>query len=108
MKKVAFVLGNGTSRKDLDLSKLKQNGTVYGCNAIYRDYLPDYLVAVDTKMVIELNKESVQQRCAVWTNPNKAFSKLTNFNFSIAYSPFAFSNSFSNIQIFSVTWAISV
>lgn len=81
MKKVAFVLGNGTSRKDLDLSKLKQNGTVYGCNAIYRDYLPDYLVAVDTKMVIELNKESVQQRCAVWTNPNKAFSKLTNFNF---------------------------
>jgi hypothetical protein len=81
LKKVAFVLGNGTSRKDLDLTKLKQNGTVYGCNAIYREYLPDYLVAVDTKMVLELNKESVQHRCSVWTNPNKAFSKFTGFNF---------------------------
>jgi hypothetical protein len=81
LKKVAFVLGNGTSRKDLDLTKLKQNGTVYGCNAIYREYLPDYLVAVDTKMVVELNKELVQHRCAVWTNPNKAYSKFTGFNF---------------------------
>lgn len=81
MKKVAFVLGNGTSRKDLDLTNLKTHGTVYGCNALYREYLPDYLIAVDTKMVIELNRESVQLRCPVWTNPNKAYSKFTGFNF---------------------------
>ena len=81
MKKVAFVLGNGTSRKSINLSELKQYGSVYGCNAIYREFLPDYLVAVDTKMIIELNKESVQHRCSVWTNPNKAFSKMSGFNF---------------------------
>jgi hypothetical protein len=81
LKKVAFVLGNGTSRKFINLSELKQYGSVYGCNAIYREFLPDYLVAVDTKMIIELNKESVQHKCSVWTNPNKAFSKMSNFNF---------------------------
>lgn len=81
MKKVAFVLGNGTSRKSINPNDLKQFGTVYGCNAIYREFLPDYLVAVDTKMVVEFNRESVQHRCPVWTNSNKAFNKMTGFNF---------------------------
>lgn len=81
MKKIAFVIGNGTSRKSIDLQQLKSQGTIYGCNAIYREFIPDYLIAVDTKMILELNKESVQHRCPVWTNPNKAFSKFNNFNF---------------------------
>ena len=45
---VAFVLGNGVSRKEVDLPTLKTHGKIYGCNALYRDFVPDVLVATDT------------------------------------------------------------
>jgi len=44
---VAFVLGNGISRRGIPLNNLKENGTLYGCNALYRDFTPDVLVATD-------------------------------------------------------------
>ena len=40
MKRV-FCLGNGESRKGVNLDILKQHGKIYGCNALYRDYTPD-------------------------------------------------------------------
>jgi hypothetical protein len=43
----AFVLGNGVSRKNIDLNALKSAGKVYGCNALYREFAPDVLVATD-------------------------------------------------------------
>ena len=45
---VAFVLGNGKSRLELDLYQLKEAGPIYACNAIYRTFTPDCLVATDT------------------------------------------------------------
>ncbi len=56
-----FCFGNGNSRKTLDLDKFKQHGTVIGCNAIYRDYTPDILVALDTEL---LTKSIVQDMCS--------------------------------------------
>ena len=44
---VAFVLGNGQSRKNIDLTSLRGHGRIYGCNALYRDFEPDVLVAAD-------------------------------------------------------------
>jgi len=44
---VAFVLGNGRSRLALDPVILAQRGTVYGCNALYREFTPHVLVATD-------------------------------------------------------------
>lgn len=44
---VAFVLGNGISRQSVSLERLKQTGTIYGCNALYREFTPDVLVATD-------------------------------------------------------------
>lgn len=44
---IAFVLGNGLSRKSVDLQALKQHGTIYGCNALYREFIPDVLIATD-------------------------------------------------------------
>ena len=79
--KVSFVLGNGTSRKSIDPHKLKPLGTVYGCNALYREFEPDYLVAVDTKMILEINKSGYQKNHEVWTNPNKAYSRFNGFNY---------------------------
>jgi hypothetical protein len=43
----AFVIGNGISRNGLSLDKLKTHGPIYGCNALYRDFIPDVLVATD-------------------------------------------------------------
>lgn len=44
---VAFVLGNGKSRLHLDLNQLQEIGPIYGCNALYRTFIPDCLVATD-------------------------------------------------------------
>ena len=81
MSKIAFVLGNGTSRKSINLESLKTKGTVYGCNAIYREFDPDYLIAVDTKMILEINKAGYQHSHVVWTNKNKAYAQFTGFNY---------------------------
>ena len=43
----AFVLGNGISRKDLDLNHIKTRGKLYGCNSLYTEIIPDVLVATD-------------------------------------------------------------
>ena len=75
------MLGNGTSRKSIDLTQLKEYGSMYGCNALYREFDPDYLVAVDTKMILEINKAGYQHSHSVWTNPNRAFNGMNGFNF---------------------------
>jgi hypothetical protein len=54
----AFVIGNGTSRKGFELTKLKPYGTVFGCNALYRDYpdysFPDFIVSIDDGIISEI------------------------------------------------------
>jgi len=77
----AFVLGNGTSRLQLKLETLKGKGTIYGCNALYREFEPDYLIAVDTKMVNEIIASGYQNMHQVWTNPNKGITSKSNVNF---------------------------
>ena len=49
-----FLLGNGTSRAQFDLERLRSIGTIIGCNAIFRDFSPDILLAIDAKMLREL------------------------------------------------------
>ena len=78
---IGFVLGNGKSREPIPLEPLKKYGTIYGCNAVYRDFSPDYLVAVDVKMVNEINMKRYQMDNQVWTNYNKSFESYTNFNY---------------------------
>lgn len=79
--KVAFVLGNGTSRQGVSLNSLQQIGPIYACNAVYRSFNPDYLIAVDTKMVLEIAKAGYQLKNEVWTNYNKTYEKLRGFNY---------------------------
>jgi hypothetical protein len=54
----AFIIGNGTSRKGFDLARLKPYGTIFGCNALYRDYpdhsIPDFLVSIDDGIITEI------------------------------------------------------
>lgn len=69
-----FVLGNGTSRKGLDLNSLKTAGPVYGCNALYRDFSPDILFSVDPPMIKEIVESGYHLKNTVFvrksTDPN--------------------------------------
>lgn len=80
-KTVAFVLGNGRSRLTANLNGLKSHGIVYGCNALYREFEPDYLIAVDVKMVNEIIASGWHRDHMVWTNPNKGVSSKDHINF---------------------------
>lgn len=77
----AFILGNGLSRNRLNHHNLLPLGTVYGCNAIYREFEPDFLVAVDVKMVNEIISSGYHRSHQVWTNPNKGVTTKHNINF---------------------------
>lgn len=46
------VIGNGASRAPIPLDKIP--GITIGCNAVYRDFAPDYLCVVDHKMTEEI------------------------------------------------------
>ena len=55
----AYCIGNGPSRKGFDLHKLKATGQTYGCNALYRDFLPDFIFSVDAKMTVQMCLDKV-------------------------------------------------
>ena len=79
--KTAFVLGNGVSRASIDPEQLAKLGATYGCNALYRTFAPDYLIAVDVKMILEISRSGYPNTNTVWTNHNKAYTELKNINY---------------------------
>jgi hypothetical protein len=81
MSNIAFVLGNGTSRELINPNKLRSIGKIYGCNALYRTFAPDHLVAVDAKMVREIAGSGYQNKHSVWTNENKNYKNIPNLNY---------------------------
>ena len=62
MVKRVFCIGNGESRIGFDLEKLRPHGKIYGCNAIYRDFMPDVLTAVDHGIMHEIYHAGVAQK----------------------------------------------
>lgn len=77
----AFVLGNGRSRLSIEAKKLLEIGTVYGCNALYREMNPHYLIAVDVKMVNEIVATGYHKTNQLWTNPNKGITAKSGINY---------------------------
>jgi hypothetical protein len=75
MSQTAFVLGNGKSRKGIDIDDLKSKGTVYACNAVYRTHRPDFLIAVDPKMILEIAETDYMVHNKVWSNFNAQYNK---------------------------------
>lgn len=78
--KPAFILGNGVSRLKADLHSLAKYGVIYGCNALYREFEPDHLIAVDVKMVNEIIASGYNKSHPVWTNPNKGVVSFDSIN----------------------------
>ena len=86
MEKLAFVLGNGKSRLVLDLDQLKSVGTVYGCNALYREFTPDVLISTDPGISEEIQNSGYSLRNLHYTRkpiPGKGSRKIEhNYGFS--------------------------
>jgi len=58
----AFILGNGKSRLVVNLNKLMEVGTVFGCNGLYRDFTPHCLVATDRPIAEEIQNSGYAQK----------------------------------------------
>ncbi len=82
MTKYVSIIGNGESRRGFDISPLKSFSTVIGCNAIYRDFVTEYLVCVDRHMCQQsanavgkgttiLTRERWSAQFASWPNVKK-------------------------------------
>ena len=76
-----FCIGNGESRKDFDLEKLRPHGKIYGCNGLYRDFVPDVLVAMDYNICHEIYRSGYAFEHPVYLkawekNPHTMYEKL--------------------------------
>jgi hypothetical protein len=51
----AVIIGNGVTRRGIDLERFRKIGPIFGCNAIYREFSPDFLIAFDEKISVEID-----------------------------------------------------
>jgi hypothetical protein len=72
----AFIIGNGISRKGLDINSLKEFGVVFGCNALYRTDNPDFLVAIDPDMINEINRSTYPKDKFIIPPPNEHYEPV--------------------------------
>ena len=75
MAEVAFVLGNGESRKGIEINDLKEKGTVFACNGVFRTHQPHFLIAVDPKMMLEISETDYVVHNKVYSNYNAQYTK---------------------------------
>lgn len=74
----AFVLGNGTSRRGLDIQRLLALAPVYGCNALYQEHAVTALVATDTPIATRIQQSGYSQQHRFYTRrPLPDFGALT-------------------------------
>jgi len=64
----AFILGNGISRKSINLDLLKQQGKIYGCNALYREFTPDVLIATDRAIAAQIQESGYAKNHKFYTS----------------------------------------
>ena len=74
-----FVIGNGESRKNFDLSLLDKHIT-YGCNAIFRDYKVTVLVSKDLDITEELYQSDYLTTNKAYTYPDVRTFILNKYN----------------------------
>ena len=93
----AVILGNGPSRLDFDLTLIKEHKggllgastlQTYGCNALYRDFAPNFLVASGNTMVSEIAGSSYVTDNIVYTNSLNMLEHPGKF-YLIPYDPYA-------------------
>lgn len=88
----AFVLGNGRSRISVPLDRLGAWGTIYGCNALYRDFMPSVLVSTDPPISTRIQEEGISHRVKHYTRrplPNCRSHRIPQDYFGFSSGPAA-------------------
>ena len=73
---IACVIGNGPSRLEFDLLTIKSGMTTYGCNALHRDFMPDYLISMDIAMVKEILESDVHLLTKFYTQHDNQIDEI--------------------------------
>lgn len=69
--KPAIVIGNGTSRQRFDLTIFKPKKIqTYGCNALYRDFAPDFLITTGSDIAREVRQSGYADTNVVYGTPD--------------------------------------
>jgi hypothetical protein len=81
----AVVIGNGESRRKIDLNSFKIDHILIGCNAIHRDITVDHLVCCDRRMVEEAVNNPANDRTEIyvrkdWFKYYRKIQKLKNIH----------------------------
>jgi hypothetical protein len=92
----AVVIGNSPTRLEFNIQNLKKfSGLLgadtlqtYGCNALYRDFTPDFLVAHGNDIVKELAESEYVNNNIVYTNAIHLLEYPNKF-YLIPYNPYA-------------------
>jgi hypothetical protein len=75
----AVILGNGTSRDTIPLHKIKNHKTgiggvnriqTYGCNALHRDFSPDFLIVTNKNIISEIIEKETYSDIVLTTGSN--------------------------------------
>jgi len=74
---IACVIGNGPSRRELDLDCINATMYTYGCNAIYRDFIPNYLISMDWAIVEEILTNNIHHRTNFYTQDAAQFNHIS-------------------------------
>lgn len=75
---IACVIGNGPSRKELDLHCINATMHTYGCNVLYRDFMPNYLISMDWPIVLEILENDIHHRTNFYTQDNANFNHVSS------------------------------
>ena len=92
----AVIVGNSPTRLEFNLQHLKKSSGLlgadtlqtYGCNAVYRDFTPDFLVAHGNDIVKELAESEYIKDNIVYTNAIHLLEYPNKF-YLIPYNPYA-------------------
>ena len=87
-----FVLGNGVSRRQVDLDQLKLHGTVYGCNALYREFVPDVLISTDNPISTHIQQSGYSANHTHYTRkplPDTGAQRVPQQYFGFSSGPIA-------------------
>jgi hypothetical protein len=88
----AFVLGNGISRQGISLLALQERGSVYGCNALYREFVPDVLIATDRPIATAIQESGYSSQHRFYTRrplPNLGAHAVPKPYFGFSSGPIA-------------------
>lgn len=66
----ALVIGNGESRKNINLELYRNTHTLIGCNAIHRDIVVDHLVCCDRRMIDESTNNINTKHTKIYVRSN--------------------------------------